>query len=101
MATIIATVWTSVRSSGKPMSTMRSGRQACLIKIEERGSGDNAVYRAIGLLQLSGLRRRNGAGTADKPRMIPRTLTMPSWLPEDEVGEDRGLRVSREFPPDV
>src|SRR5207249_413320 len=34
MATMIAMVWTRVRSSGNPMSTMTSRRQARLIKIE-------------------------------------------------------------------
>src|SRR2546430_16714492 len=46
MARIIATVWTRVSSSGKPMSTMRSGRQAFLIKIEACGGlGQRRVLR--------------------------------------------------------
>src|SRR5438445_13714277 len=36
-AMMIATFCTRVRSSGNPMSTMRSGRQARLIKIEACG----------------------------------------------------------------
>src|SRR5947209_12575103 len=59
IAAMIAMVCTSVRSSGNPMSTMRSGRQARLIKIEACGGWDNAGYCADGLLHLSSLRRRN------------------------------------------
>src|SRR2546426_3243526 len=43
IAMIIATVWTRVSSSGKPMSTMRSGLQACLIKIEATGAWEKAA----------------------------------------------------------
>src|SRR3989442_430275 len=59
MAMIIATVWTSVRSSGKPISTMRSEQQARLIKIEACGGWDDAMRWADGLSRLSGFRRPN------------------------------------------
>src|SRR2546426_4104987 len=56
MAMMIAIVWTRVRSSGKPMSTMRSGRQALLIKIEACGGWDNAGCCADALPRFSGFR---------------------------------------------
>src|SRR5207245_2577855 len=64
MATMIATVWTSARSSGNPISTMRSGRQARLIKIEASRSRDHAGYCAAGLPQPSGLRPAMCTGCA-------------------------------------
>src|SRR6266566_9538851 len=83
MAKIIATVWTRVSSSGKPMSTMWSGRQACLIKIE-----------ACGRLHPSGLRRR----VIWRGRALRRPNQSANHVPGDAAGESDDEHLEP-FPP--